>query len=55
MNDRRSGGAGNALSVDEAFRRLDMENYDNEDSDVVGRLLQVRYEFHLNAATRWMK
>lgn len=42
MNDSRSGGAADMLSVDEAFRRLDMDNYDNEDSDIVGRLLQVR-------------
>jgi hypothetical protein len=29
-------------SVEDAFQALDMDNYDNEPSDVVSRLLQVR-------------
>ena len=29
-------------SVEDAFQQLDMDNYDNELSDVVSRLLQVR-------------
>lgn len=31
-------------SVEDAFQQLDMDNYDNEPSDVVSRLLQVRYD-----------
>lgn len=39
MNNNASG----MPSVEDAFQQLDMDNYDNEPSDVVSRLLQVRY------------
>jgi hypothetical protein len=41
-------------SVEDAFQALDMDNYDNEPSDVVSRLLQVRCGAVIIASARWM-
>lgn len=43
MSSQRDKPSGGATSVEDAFRQLDMENYDNEPDDIVSRLLQVRY------------
>jgi hypothetical protein len=34
--------AAGQAGIEEAFRQLDMDNYDNEPDDLVSRLVQVR-------------
>eukprot|EP00892_Ulva_mutabilis_P011029 jgi/Ulvmu1/8299/UM042_0004.1 len=42
MSSQRDKPSSGPVSVEDAFRQLDMDNYDNEPDDLVGRLLQVR-------------